>query len=164
MRTISDDRMSLVPQIGAHADQMYAILSDPLIYTHLDDGPPESLDWLKNRFERLETRQSPDGDELWLNWVIELKSGQPVGYVQASVEDIDCGYIGYVIGAQFWGQGIGTRATKLMIEELTKNYGVRRLLATVEPENHASIALLKRLSFSKIDNPDDSEFLFEKQV
>lgn len=164
MRTLTDIRLSLVPQTTVHAAQMYPLLIHPKLYLHLDDGPPESLNALESRFKRLETRQSPEGGEQWLNWVIRLRDGQLAGYVQASIEDIDCAEIGYVIGTKYWGQGIGTLSTKLMIDELRDNYSVRRFLATVEAENSASIAILKRLEFMQEDNPGETELLFERRV
>src|SRR5438105_11650934 len=74
---------ALEPQLPIHAEQMFEVLSDPAIYEY-ENEPPASVDWLRARFARLESRQSPDGCEKWLNWVIRLPSSELAGYVQAT--------------------------------------------------------------------------------
>ena len=71
MRLIKTSNLTLEPQIAAHAEEMFAVLGDPAIYLY-ENEPPPSLEWLRDRFTRLETRRSPDGNEQWLNWVIHL--------------------------------------------------------------------------------------------
>jgi [ribosomal protein S5]-alanine N-acetyltransferase len=59
----------LEPQVGAHAAEMFAVLSDPALY-EFENAPPESQAFLERRFSLLESRVSPSGAEHWLNWVI----------------------------------------------------------------------------------------------
>ena len=84
MRVIETPTLTLEPQVAAHADEMFAVLCDPAIYEH-ESAPPPSIEWLRERYRRLETRCSADGREEWLNWVIRLPSCEPIGYVQATV-------------------------------------------------------------------------------
>src|SRR5919109_5115976 len=84
MRTIEAARLTLEPQTASHAVEMFDVLSDPAIYAY-ENSPPRSLEWLRTRFEKLESRRSPDGMQRWLNWVVRLKTGALVGYVQATV-------------------------------------------------------------------------------
>ena len=62
---------------------MFAVLSDRAIYEH-ENEPPPSLEWLRARFARLESRRSPNANEQWLNWVIRLPTSELAGYVQAA--------------------------------------------------------------------------------
>ena len=78
MRAIEARRVTLEPQTAGHATDMFVVLSDPAIYTY-ENSPPPSVEWLRTRFEKLETRRSADGAELWLNWVVRLHSAQPIG-------------------------------------------------------------------------------------
>ena len=49
-------------------------------------APPTIADDLRERIRVQEGRRSPEGDELWLNWTLRLRSsGQAIGYVQAGV-------------------------------------------------------------------------------
>jgi hypothetical protein len=62
MRVLETGALTLEPQTAAHAEEMFRVLSDPAIYEYEND-PPASLEWLRARFERLESRRSPDGRE-----------------------------------------------------------------------------------------------------
>jgi [ribosomal protein S5]-alanine N-acetyltransferase len=62
MRTIETGNLILEPQTAAHADVMFAVLSDPAIDAY-ENEPPPSAAWLRDRFTKLETRLSADGQE-----------------------------------------------------------------------------------------------------
>src|SRR5919109_5028579 len=102
MRAIEGPRLVLEPQMAAHAAEMFDVLSDPAIYAH-ENSPPRSLEWLRTRFEKLESRRSPDGTQLWLNWVVRLKTGALVGYVQATVYPSRSAAIAYEFSSAYWG-------------------------------------------------------------
>src|SRR5438046_61536 len=84
MRVIETGSLTLEPQTAAHAEEMFAVLSDPAIYEY-ENEPPPSLEWLRARFTKLESRRSPNGREQWLNWVIRLPTSELIGYVQATL-------------------------------------------------------------------------------
>ena len=146
MRTIETGSLTLVPQTRAHADEMFAVLSDPAIYTY-ENAPPRSLEWLRDRFERLESRQSADGTEQWLNWVIRLEGAGLIGYVQATVRADGSAAIAYELHSAHWGRGLARRATEAMLAELIERYGVTTLYAVAKERNHRSLRLLGRLGF-----------------
>lgn len=58
-------------------------------------------------------------------------------------------YLGYFIGEQFAGKGIMTEAINLILRFAFKDLKLHRIEANVQPENLASIAVLKRNGFSK---------------
>ncbi len=152
MRTIDGGDFALEPQVAAHAEPMFAVLGDPAIYEH-ENAPPPSVEWLRTRFRRLESRRSADGGELWLNWVIRLPDGRLAGYVQATVR-ADCSAgIAYELNSAHWGRGLGTRAVQAMIVELSARYGVRGLTAVLKRSNARSLRLLERLGF--VPAPDE---------
>jgi len=78
MKLLVTDRCTLEPQVEAHAAEMFLVLSDPAIYA-FENEPPPSLQWLQARLRRLEARQSPDGSQRWLNWVLRLPAGGLAG-------------------------------------------------------------------------------------
>ncbi len=51
MRTIEAGPLTLVPQTRAHAEEMFAVLSDPAIYTY-ENAPPPSLEWLRESIRK----------------------------------------------------------------------------------------------------------------
>jgi ribosomal-protein-alanine N-acetyltransferase len=141
------ERLTLEPQTAAHAEEMFALLSDPKIYRY-ENEPPASLEWLRERFRKLESRRSPDGRQQWLNWVIRLESGEAAGYVQATVHEDGHAAIAYVVASRFWDRGIGRSAVSSLIVILKEQYGVQRLTAVLKRANERSRLLLERLGFS----------------
>lgn len=141
----------LEPLVAAHAPEMFAALAAPEIYDYLDQPAPESLEWLSERYRKLETRRSADGTEHWLNWVIRLDAGgRGAGYVQATVyPDATAGFA-YVISPDHWGKGIAFAACVKVVDMLRDDYGVKALYATADARNARSIKLLLRLGFAPL--------------
>jgi len=154
MKAIAADGLTLEPQTVAHAEEMFQVLSDPAIYEH-ERAPPASLEWLRQRFARLESRRSPDGREQWLNWVIRLPSGELAGYVQATVTQHGRARIAYELASRYWGRGLARRAVEAMAAELAAHYRVHTLTAVLKGTNNRSRRLLERLGFSA-DSVEDA--------
>src|SRR5215831_1824035 len=102
---------------------MFAVLSDPAIYEY-ENEPPSSVDWLRERFARLESRRSADGTQRWLNWVVRLRPVGLIGYVQATVFPSGRAAIAYVLASNYWGRGLAGEACQAMIAELAEDYEV----------------------------------------
>ena len=147
MQTIEAERIVLEPQVISHAEEMFEVLSDPAIYEY-ENEPPRSLEWLRERFRKLETRRSADGTQHWLNWVIRVPGTGLVGYVQATVYPDGRAAIAYELASRYWSRGFATAAVLAMIPELARNHGVRRLTAVFKQANHRSQRLLERLGFA----------------
>lgn len=147
VRSVEAVALTLEPQTAAHAEEMFAVLSDPAIYEH-ENEPPRSLEWLRERFARLESRRSADGREQWLNWVIRLPTSELIGYVQATVHADGRAAIAYELASAYWGRGLARRAVEAMIVELVEYHRVRELTAVLKRGNRRSLRLLERLGFS----------------
>lgn len=147
MRIIEAGSLTLEPQAATHAEEMFAVLSDPAIY-EFENEPPPSLEWLRARFRKLESRASADGREQWLNWVIRVPTSELIGYVQASVHPDGRAAIAYVLSSAYWGQGFARQAVQAVICELVAHYQVRSLSAVLKRKNLRSLRLLERLGFS----------------
>jgi RimJ/RimL family protein N-acetyltransferase len=150
MRTLLTRRLALEPQVAAHADAMYALLQDPAIYRY-EGEPPHSVASLRERFRRLESRTSADGREQWLNWVVGLRDGELIGYVQATLRESWPAAIAYVFASAWWGRGYASESVAAMMEELARNYGARRFSAVLKRDNVRSVRLLERLGFTRMD-------------
>jgi [ribosomal protein S5]-alanine N-acetyltransferase len=149
MRVLQAEPLVLEPLEGRHAPGMFSVLSDPAIYEY-ENEPPPSLEWLAERYRKLESRTSADGAELWLNWVV-IFGAAPIGYVQATIESSHTAWIAYEFASAYWGRGWATLATGSIIEELEQNYGVATLLAELVGANHRSRRLLERHGFELAD-------------
>ena len=147
MRVIATPRLTLEPQVAAHAAAMFVVLSDLAIY-EFENAPPSSHDWLRARYAKLEARQSADGAERWLNWVIRLQNNQLIGYVQATVRADGSSMIAYDLASSFWGQGLAHEAVAAMATELVDRYDTCELWAVLKRRNYRSERLLTRLGFT----------------
>ncbi len=146
MRTIETEGFVLEPQVAAHAEAMFVVLSDPALYEH-ENEPPVSVQSLRERFARLETRRSRHGTQAWLNWVIRLPSGEFIGYVQATVHPNRQAMIAYVLSSVHWGKGLAHQAVAAMLGELVENHDVNSFSAVLKRSNQRSLRLLRRLGF-----------------
>ena len=147
MRTLETPRLVLVPQTAAHAAEMFRVLGDPAIYAY-ENAPPPSEAWLRARFEKLESRVSPDGSEHWLNWVVKLRANGLIGYVQATVVAGGRANIAYEFASAHWGRGLAHEAVGALVEELRQAHGVTELAAVAKSANQRSLRLLERLGFT----------------
>ncbi len=151
MQTLHTQRLVLEPLVAAHADALYPMLCDPLQFEYLDHGAPASLEALRERYRKLESRRSGDGREHWLNWAIVLGEGDAIGFVQATVQVDRRAWVAYQVAHAQSGQGIATEATRAMIEHLIAHYAVTQCMATVDRRNERSWRLLERLGFARAD-------------
>jgi [ribosomal protein S5]-alanine N-acetyltransferase len=148
MQTLHTDRLRLEPLVAAHADALYPMLCDPRQLEYLDQGAPSSLDALRERYCKLESRRSSDGLEHWLNWaIVVLPASDAIGVVQATVQADRRAWVAYQVAHAQWGQGIATEATWAMVEHLASHYAVTQCMATVDQSNERSWRLLERLEF-----------------
>lgn len=155
MRDLSEagyetERLRLEPLRAVHAAEMFEMLSDPRLYCFIPREPPPTLESLVARFQRLETRASPTGDEAWLNWVVRAKADHRcVGRVEVTLRRDASAYLAYEIAATCWGMGFGAEACVRIIAALFDDASVQRIAAEVDTRNTPSIRLLERLGFQR---------------
>ena len=146
-QAISAAGLVLEPLTAAHAEAMFEVLTDAEIYRYLDYGPPSSVEYLRGVYEQLAAGRSPDGSEIWLNWIVREPGQPPMGFVQATVVPANRAWVAYVLSSKHWGKGHAHAATRAMLGHLEDAHGITRFLASVEVENRRSIGLLERLEF-----------------
>lgn len=149
--SIETTRLRLSPLLPHHADALYVGLQDPSIYRYIDERAPVSREALRDRYERLATRRSPDGHDVWLNWVVwSHEAGAWIGTVQATLPPGDVAEIAYVILPPWWGRGLAREAVEAMIIAMRAHHDITTLIARVHPDNRRSVALLTRLGFARV--------------
>lgn len=145
IRPLETPRLVLEPQVAAHADEMFIVLSDPAIY-EFENAPPVSVEALRERYRALEACRSPDGRQLWLNWTVRLKEGgAAIGYVQATVLPDAAALVAYEFNSAWWGRGLAHEAVAAAMRELRQHLGVTRFGAVFKSANERSRRLLARL-------------------
>ncbi len=151
-------RLLLEPVNAWHGEPMFAGLKDPLLYTYTSDEPPLSVSALSKRYEKLETRRSGDGQELWLNWAVLERVGGYAGHMQATVSRDTTATVAWRIFAAAQRKGIAAEAATVMLEHLAAT-GVRLAIAFIDTRNTASIRLAERLGFELIATHEKREKL-----
>jgi len=146
---IATPRLRLEPLTAAHADAMFVSLQDDAIYHWISATAPSSVQALRERWARHESRVSPDGSEAWLNWAVQrTRDGIYVGKIDVSIDKANTATnVGYIFFPAFWGQGLATEAVTAVVEHLI-SVGVARLVATVTVGNAASARVLTKAGFA----------------
>ena len=86
------------------------------------------------------------------------------GYHCLREEECFCAEIGYDLAKQYWGQGIMQEVLEVVIQYGFHNMGLKKIEATVGPENHRSIKLLERMNFVRDDQMHGNLIYFFKKI
>lgn len=156
-------RLTLEPLRVDHADEMFEGLGDPALYRFLADRAPADLGMLRARYRQIAAGRSPDGPDLWCNWIVRRDiDGRCLGVVQATLaasdDDAGSALIGYMVFSQFWRQGIATEAIAGMLDCLFQRYRCDLAEAIVDTRNEASLMLLASLGFEIVGRIQDADF------
>src|SRR5262245_45490922 len=150
MRELQTQRLRLEPLVETHASALFEGLRDEALYQFIGERPPKSIEALRERYRRLSSRMSPDGNQHWLNWALcSLATGHYVGWVQATVRRDRSADIAYVLFRDQWGNGYAREAVAALIDHLREEWGAKRIKATVDTRNLRSITLLETLGFQR---------------
>jgi RimJ/RimL family protein N-acetyltransferase len=148
---LETERLRLEPLTPQHAPHLFPVLSDERIYACIPEDPLPDQDALRRRYQRLATRRSASGNELWLNWAVQRKREHDyIGTLQATVYADQRAAIAYLLNSAFWGYGYAQEACHRLLRLLFGAYHVHAVHAEVDTRNHASWRLLDRLGFRRI--------------
>jgi [ribosomal protein S5]-alanine N-acetyltransferase len=141
-----EGRVGIRRPTAADCDEFLALvhLSQDLHRPWVD--PPAT----RQRYEAYLEGRRGTGDDGFL--VCDSGSGSIVGVVNLNsiVRGLfHSAYLGYYVGAEFAGQGYMTEGLKLVARFAFTEIGLHRLEANIQPENVASIALVRKCGFHK---------------
>ena len=143
-------RLRLDPQVRGHAEAMLRVLADPRIYAFIPTDPPTDLATLAARYERLESRRSPDERELWLNW-IAFCGDDAIGTVEATVHlERSSTAIAYLFDPARWGHGYAREAVRGVLDHLEHAGQTAVFTAHIDTRNQASRRLVEQLGFLQV--------------
>jgi RimJ/RimL family protein N-acetyltransferase len=149
------ERVTLEPLKAEHAAVLFPLLDDDAVWRYANRRPA-NLAELSNRYRALETRRSPDGTYLWLNWAVFAADMGAVGFVQATVSvKSQTAEIGYAFARSVWSTGLGTESVRALLTFLLGTLRMRTVVASVDRRNGASLRLLQKLEFALVDDRDD---------
>lgn len=148
---LTTPRLRLEPQVADHAPAVLAALADARSYRYIPGKPPTNAEALRRRFAHQESRRSPDGRELWLNWIVccgqdTLGTVQATVYVAQRKADV-----AYVFAPGTWGKGYASEAMRAMLTFLRDGLQLQLFAANIDTRNEASRRLVERLGFVQTD-------------
>jgi ribosomal-protein-alanine N-acetyltransferase len=146
---LTTQRLLLRPLCGDDAPGMFAIYSDPETMRYWSARPISVLEDAA-RMVREDLQLQLSGRAAF--WAIVLpRTGRVIG--KFTLFDIDPdnqrAEIGYVINRQFWGKAYGTEVLAAMLATAFDHFGLHRLEADIDPDNTASLALLRKFGFGE---------------
>ena len=136
---LSSGRLRLSPLTSEDAAELVVVLSDPSLYRFMGGAPP-TLEELQHRCRMLAKRRSPDGEELWLNWVVRDRHTQnALGTLQATVRigELPVAHIAWVLGTEAQGHGYASESGRALTSFLVGR-GVKKVMAYIHPDHLAS--------------------------
>ncbi len=124
----------------AHAAELAPLLDDAALH-EFTGGAPLSAAALAARYARLAARRSPDGDQLWGNWVIRVRAtGAAAGTVQATLPAAGPAAgpaeVAWVVARAAQGRGYASEAARSLITVLRQAGWT--VIAHIHPRHHAS--------------------------
>ncbi|MBV8466404.1 MAG: GNAT family N-acetyltransferase [Burkholderiales bacterium] len=158
---MASERLRLERICEAHADQMFAGLQNPQLYTYFSGQPPESILALRKRYSRLALGESPARDEYWHNWIMKREnSSVPIGFLQSTIKkDAPAkALLAYVLFPEYWGMGYAREGLGTVIQHLAKTAKCSRFEALIDTRNRRSIHLLESLGFAQVELIQAADF------
>lgn len=141
-------RLVLEPIGERHADAFFPALQEEVLYRWISMARPASLEELRARWRRIESRMSPDLQFAWPTWAVRRKAdGQYLGRVDAEInEALEATNLGFYFFSPHWGCGYATESVVAVTAQLMVR-GVRRFVGTVTVGNIASARVLRKAGF-----------------
>ncbi len=134
-------RLVLRPLAESDAAALHAVFIDAEVMRYWWRGPHESLAETEEAVAR-NVGQEPD-----MCWAITIDDGSALGWVNLRHKRANVAETGYLLSRACWGRGFGREALTAAIAYGFGQMGLRRIAADTDPDNFASIALLRSLGF-----------------
>jgi RimJ/RimL family protein N-acetyltransferase len=153
------ERLELEPLTVAHAAELAPVLDDAALH-EFTGGAPLAPAALAARYARLAERRSPDGHQLWGNWVMRVRgTGMAVGTVQVTLPAdgpaAGPAEVAWVVGPQAQGRGYAKEAASGLVA-LLREAGWT-VIAHIHPAHLASQRVARAAGLSPTEEVDDGE-------
>lgn len=85
-------------------------------------------------------------------------NGECMGFVGLTHPgDIPDPEIKYVLKKEHWGQGLAQEVIRVVTEAGLSQFGLKRIIATIDPDNAASMHLIQKCGYVRVDDVIDEE-------
>jgi ribosomal-protein-alanine N-acetyltransferase len=144
VRTLLETDRLLLREISASdLHNLFQLESDPEVMRFIGEGKPRPLEAVERKLEKM-LRYNAQNPGLG-TWIIEQKDGTFIGSACLkhldTTEEIE---VGYYFLKEYWNNGYATEVARTLIEYGQHELGLRRIVATTNPGNLASIHVLEK--------------------
>lgn len=155
----STRRLDIEPLIVGHAAELAPLLDDARLH-EFTGGEPLGLADLTARFERLAARRSPDGAQLWGNWVLRRRdTGIAAGTLQATLPaagpSAGPAEIAWVVASAAQGSGYAKEAARSLADRLAQASWT--VIAHIHPRHIASQRVATAAGLAVTEHLQDGE-------
>lgn len=151
-------RLSFRLMDAGDADLLFDLDQDPEVMRFLNDGKPTPRAEIEDYFipRMLAFTNPATGCGLWavednasgdyLGWILVREYGFGTSYHDPQIIEL-----GWRVYRQSWGQGIATEAARAIMLAVVRQSEVTRVCALADPDNLASIGVMKKLGMQYVD-------------
>src|SRR4051794_35038691 len=160
--TLFETERLLVQQLAADdVDNLYVVTSDPELMHYMGDGQPLSYEltakWIDVSINNYATKA------YGCSAVIDKRDGAFIGFCglvrSEFAEPPDDAELIYALRKPYWGQGLATEVAGAMLEYGKQSCHLKRIIATIDPSNTASIQVVYKIGFRHTQTVSDSDGL-----
>ncbi len=144
MAILQTNRLVFREFTQADVDKLFLLLSDPIVMRYCSGtinitGTQKWLDIAIESYKKY-------GYDYWA--VYERSTGAfigQIGILNQEIEGKQENCLAFMIGKEYWNKGYATEGAIACINYAFKSLKLKKLIATVEPENLQSISVLKKI-------------------
>ncbi len=153
------ERLDLEPLTAGHAAELAPVLDDTALHEFIG-GAPLPAAALARRYARLAARRSPEGHQLWGNWVMRVRDiGKSVGTVQVTMPAdgpaAGPAEVAWVVGVRAQGHGYAKEAACGLVALLLEAGWT--VVAHIHPAHLASQRVARAAGLSPTEEVHDGE-------
>ncbi len=139
---LETNRLLFRDWMATDVEPFHSICADPVVMKFVGDGEPWSLE----RTEQFIARAGEMSQTLgFCQWPLILKSDSALIGFCGFIPSNDGAEIGWRLAKPYWGRGLATEAARAVLKHGFETLGFRRIIATVQSPNRASIRVVEKL-------------------
>lgn len=143
MIVLETDRLIIRHLQSQDLDEFYEICGDAEIMRYVGDGHPISREQTQRWIEKSQDNYRNHGFGCF--GVAAKDDGRLIGYCGLVNPTTDGeAEIIYAFRRQYWGRGLASEAAQAMLDFGFKQCALKRVIATIDPDNHASIRIVEK--------------------
>ena len=160
MEILETDRLFIRGLRADDLDELYEVCGDPELMRHVGDGRPLTREQTRQWIEKSQDNYRRHG--FGCAAVVAKDGSRFAGYCGlvygpggADMEII------YALKKQYWGAGLASEAAAAMIEYGFGKCRLKRIVATIDPANRASVRIAEKLGMTHREDRLDEHGLPE---